>query len=60
MIWNIGTWWKGLPASSSHTLIGAILGVGMASSAMDGEISATGVNWDKALHVGMPRSSSRR
>ncbi|MCA9605633.1 MAG: inorganic phosphate transporter [Myxococcales bacterium] len=51
MIWNIGTWWKGLPASSSHTLIGAILGVGMASSAMDGHFG-DGVNWDKAMHVG--------
>lgn len=51
MIWNIGTWWKGLPASSSHTLIGAIMGVGLANSAMNGDIGA-GVNWDKALHVG--------
>lgn len=51
MIWNLGTWWKGLPASSSHTLIGAILGVGLANSAMQGQIGS-GVNWDKALHVG--------
>ncbi|MCB9597862.1 MAG: inorganic phosphate transporter [Sandaracinaceae bacterium] len=52
MIWNLGTWWKGIPASSSHTLIGAILGVGMASSAMDGNFGE-GVAWDKALHVGL-------
>src|SRR5215467_10939681 len=30
MIWNLGTWWYGLPVSSSHTLIGSILGVGLA------------------------------
>jgi phosphate/sulfate permease len=27
IIWNLGTWWLGLPASSSHTLIGSIIGV---------------------------------
>ncbi len=51
MIWNLGTWWKGLPASSSHTLIGAIMGVGLANSAMNGRFGE-GVDWDKALHVG--------
>src|SRR5882724_12232962 len=34
MIWNLGTWFLGLPASSSHTLIGSILGVGLANSLM--------------------------
>ena len=29
MIWNLGTWSLGLPASSSHTLVGSIIGVGM-------------------------------
>ena len=32
IIWNLGTWYLGLPASSSHTLIGAIMGVGLANS----------------------------
>src|SRR3569623_108037 len=32
ILWNVGTWWLGLPASSSHTLIGSILGVGLAES----------------------------
>src|SRR5262245_39401699 len=32
MVWNLGTWYLGLPASSSHTLIGSILGVGLANS----------------------------
>src|SRR5580692_2108283 len=34
IVWNIGTWYLGLPASSSHTLIGSILGVGLANSMM--------------------------
>src|SRR6202161_2315077 len=32
IIWNLGTWYLGLPASSSHTLIGSIVGVGLANS----------------------------
>src|SRR5271154_2320104 len=34
IIWNMGTWYLGLPASSSHTLIGSIMGVGLANSMM--------------------------
>jgi PiT family inorganic phosphate transporter len=34
IIWNLGTWWLGLPASSSHTLIGSIIGVGVAANAL--------------------------
>src|SRR5262244_3470299 len=34
IIWNVGTWYFGLPASSSHTLIGSIMGVGLANSMM--------------------------
>jgi len=45
IMWNLGTWYLGLPASSSHTLIGSILGVGLAS--------ATGVNWEKARDIGL-------
>jgi inorganic phosphate transporter, PiT family len=36
IIWNLGTWWLGLPASSSHTLIGSIIGVGVANALMRG------------------------
>jgi phosphate/sulfate permease len=51
VIWNLGTWWMGLPVSSSHTLIGSILGVGLANSLMtDGTL--LGVNWAKAADVG--------
>ncbi|WP_028535406.1 inorganic phosphate transporter [Paludibacterium yongneupense] len=52
IIWNLGTWYLGLPASSSHTLIGAILGVGLAHAALTHVPLATGINWGKALEVG--------
>lgn len=52
IIWNLGTWFFGLPASSSHTLIGAILGVGLADSLLPGRAFGSGVNWGKAEHVG--------
>jgi phosphate/sulfate permease len=51
VIWNLGTWWMGLPVSSSHTLIGSILGVGLANSLMEGH-GISGVNWHKAAEVG--------
>ena len=52
MIWNLGTWYLGLPASSSHTLIGAIMGVGLANSLMSpGHVFGEGVNWGKAQEV---------
>lgn len=51
--WNVGTWYFGLPASSSHTLIGAILGVGVAHSALPGHTFGDGVNWTKAGEIGL-------
>ncbi|HUQ93228.1 MAG TPA: inorganic phosphate transporter [Bryobacteraceae bacterium] len=52
MIWNLGTWYLGLPASSSHTLIGSILGVGLANSYLSGgKVFGEGVNWGKAGEV---------
>jgi PiT family inorganic phosphate transporter len=54
IVWNLGTWWLGLPASSSHTLIGSIIGVGLANSLMGPTHSITdGVNWAKAQEVGL-------
>lgn len=47
MIWNLGTWYGGLPASSSHTLIGSIVGVGLTNSLINGEGFGEGVNWGK-------------
>jgi phosphate/sulfate permease len=52
VIWNLGTWWYGLPVSSSHTLIGSILGVGLANSLLSHH-DATGVNWAKAVEVAL-------
>src|SRR3954447_9497977 len=52
IIWNLGTWYLGLPASSSHTLIGSIIGVGVANQLMAPEGSATsGVDWSQAAGV---------
>ena len=52
VIWNLSTWWYGLPVSSSHTLIGSILGVGLANRLiMHG--NASGVSWSKATEVGL-------
>lgn len=53
IIWNLGTWYYGIPCSSSHTLLGAILGVGLAFSFMPENISGSGVNWAKAGDVGL-------
>ena len=52
VIWNLSTWWYGLPVSSSHTLIGAILGVGLANSLIT-HGNASGVSWSKATGVGL-------
>jgi PiT family inorganic phosphate transporter len=52
IIWNLGTWWLGLPASSSHTMIGSILGVGVANAMMHGRDGTSGVDWEQATKVG--------
>ena len=52
IIWNIGTWYYGIPASSSHALIGSILGVGIAFSLLPGSQGAA-VNWSKAGETGI-------
>src|SRR6267154_536880 len=52
IIWNVGTWWLGLPASSSHTMLGSIIGVGLANQLMAPAGSATsGVDWSQAMGV---------
>jgi phosphate/sulfate permease len=52
IIWNVGTWYYGIPASSSHALIGSILGVGIAFSLLPGS-QGTSVNWSKATETGI-------
>ena len=52
IIWNLGTWALGLPASSSHTLIGSIIGVGLANQLMHaGQTATSGVDWSQAVGV---------
>jgi inorganic phosphate transporter, PiT family len=52
IIWNLGTWWFGLPASSSHTLIGSIIGVGIANQLMSVKTGTSGVDWAQATNIG--------
>ena len=52
IIWNLGTWWLGIPASSSHTLIGSIVGVGVANAIIRGQNGTAGVDWDQVTKVG--------
>ncbi|RUX73785.1 inorganic phosphate transporter [Mesorhizobium sp. M7A.F.Ca.US.001.04.1.1] len=54
ILWNLGTWFLGLPASSSHTMVGSIIGVGLANQFMAPAGSATsGVDWSQATNVGV-------
>ena len=52
IIWNLGTWSLGLPASSSHTLIGSIVGVGVANALLRGQDGTSGVDWGKVYEIG--------
>ena len=51
IIWNLATWWRGLPASSSHTMIGSIIGVGVANQLMQGNSGTAGVEWPQVTKV---------
>ncbi|WP_047099893.1 inorganic phosphate transporter [Sphingomonas sanxanigenens] len=52
ILWNLATWWLGIPSSSSHTLIGSIIGVGVANALMHGKSGTAGVDWSKATEIG--------
>ncbi|MBU9218358.1 inorganic phosphate transporter [Burkholderia gladioli] len=52
IVWNLATWYFGLPSSSSHTLIGSIIGVGLMNQLMHGASGTSGVDWSQALGVG--------
>jgi PiT family inorganic phosphate transporter len=52
IIWNLSTWYFGLPASSSHTLIGSIMGVGIANQLMAVKTGTSGVDWEQAKKIG--------
>ena len=51
ILWNLATWWRGLPASSSHTMIGSIIGVGIANQLMQGNSGTAGVEWEQVTKV---------
>ena len=51
ILWNLGTWALGLPASSSHTLIGSIIGVGLANELLNRGSSVSGVDWGQVWEV---------
>src|SRR5271165_1315997 len=52
IMWNFGTWYLGLPASSSHTLVGSIIGVGLANQLMQARSGTSGVDWGQAANIG--------
>jgi PiT family inorganic phosphate transporter len=52
IIWNLGTWYFGLPSSSSHTLIGSIIGVGLMNQFMSPHSGTSGVDWGQAGNIG--------
>ncbi len=52
IVWNLGTWYFGLPASSSHTLIGSVIGVGIANQLMAVKSGTSGVDWAQAANIG--------
>jgi len=51
ILWNLGTWWLGLPASSSHTMVGSIIGVGLANQLLSPQSGTSGVDWEQAIKV---------
>src|SRR5580698_7937684 len=52
IIWNLGTWYFGLPASSSHTLIGSVIGVGITNALLHGRSGTSGVDFNQATSIG--------
>jgi PiT family inorganic phosphate transporter len=51
ILWNLGTWWLGLPASSSHTMVGSIIGVGLANQFLNVHSGTSGLDWEQAIKV---------
>ena len=51
ILWNLGTWWFGLPASSSHTMVGSIIGVGLANQLLTLHSGASGLDWAQVIKV---------
>jgi hypothetical protein len=51
LFWNIGTWWFGLPNSSSHCLIGALIGIALGNALLRDRSIAEGVHWSQVWTV---------
>jgi inorganic phosphate transporter, PiT family len=51
ILWNLSTWWFGLPASSSHTMVGSIIGVGIANQLFSVHSGTSGVDWEQAIKI---------
>ena len=51
IIWNLGTWYFGIPASSSHTLIGAIIGIGLTNALMTSTSVVDALNVPKMIQI---------
>ena len=51
ILWNLGTWWFGLPASSSHTMVGSIIGVGLANQLLSIHSGTSGLDWAQVIKV---------
>ncbi|HSY42986.1 MAG TPA: inorganic phosphate transporter [Candidatus Acidoferrum sp.] len=51
LLWNVGTWYLGIPVSSTHSMIGAILGVGLMNSLLSTHSLAAGANWTVVKNV---------
>lgn len=52
ILWNLGTWYFGLPASSTHTMVGSVIGVGIANQLMSVKNGTSGVDWGQARTIG--------
>ncbi|EGY29110.1 Phosphate/sulfate permease [Candidatus Regiella insecticola 5.15] len=51
IIWNLGTWYFGIPASSSHTLIGSIIGIGLTNALITSTSLVDALNIPKMIQI---------
>lgn len=51
LVWNVATWWRGIPNSSSHCLIGSLVGIALAAALLDGRPTSQGVDWSQVWSV---------
>ena len=51
LFWNVATWWLGIPNSSSHALIGSLIGIAVASSLTHARSLQDGVDWAEVWNV---------